>query len=185
MDNREIREGVKASERQLETAKRRVRVVILAIVALGVLALGALGLLLAPYSPLVVHDIDLAITNGDVCPDETTRTIIDYTLRFAPEEIEAEPIWVARNVPGVPDGYVQEGVSGKVPASVFMTGERDTLLSPVLRLTPMRAGEWEAGSIVTAYGSRLRLPVSQKLTVMDGERTQVLPPTHPRCEESP
>lgn len=154
------------------------------IAAFGLVALVALVLLLLPYSPLEVEDLDI-MGPSEVCPDEVVSTRMDYTLERPIDLVRATPVWKVVEVEDVQKDYIQEGENGDIPGRYFRVGSH-TLTSPLSRFAPRRSGKWVAGKFIYVKGTSFGVPRTQRLEVYEETVTTVLPATDAECiEEGP
>lgn len=145
------------------------------IPAILVMFIGLVVLLSAlwPYNPYNLYDYSIkprTVCTGDVVQVHLTRELDKGTY-----ELTVDAKWYEVGTGKfleLPDGnYETEG-----------TGARESTVSPLLRVTPMKAGEWVFKANVIVHGRVGVLPRTQMVTEAGDGPIKVLPRTDKRCE---
>jgi hypothetical protein len=168
---------------RLARAHGRVKKGLVLIGALALMAVASLVVVLMPYTPLKVYSYEARTAYA--CPGEIVPAFIGYYLdpdaRIV--RVDVEPDWIAKDVPGVLEGYVQRGAEGSIPGEKLEKG-RGVVRSSVLRIAPAQPGEWWVGGEIIVRGRWHGIPKLQRLYPRSEETMTVLPTSDPRCEET-
>ncbi len=170
-----------SGEERLEKAQAQMILMLWTVGVLVFLFVVPLVLLLLPYSPMTVYSYEATVK--EACPGEPVAVLIDYEIQedAAVEAVEVEPDWIAVDVPGVVDGYVSEGIGGRIPGDEIEYGERAKVRSSVLRVAPQQPGEWLVGGELVVRGRSYGIPHPQQLSPRAKEPMTILPADDPKC----
>jgi hypothetical protein len=169
-------------QERLERARYISRVGVGIIAFLAAISLVGSVLLLLPYSPMTVYSYEPTVQR--VCPTEPVPAYITYRLEEDAKvnKVEIRGDWVAKDVPGLPEGYRSKGAEGEIPGEALERGRLERIRSSAVRTAPLESGEWLVAAPIDVRGRAYGVPHVQQIELLSEKVVRVLDPDDPECK---